>query len=342
MIGVVLAGGASTRFGGKPKGLQLLGKRPLALHVASMFTSFTAPILIEAVPGAGYETLTWPLIHARPEHAGKGPLAGIAAGLALMDEREALAHSDPRVAFAPCDMPKLNGRVYRDLAAANERGAYARTAQGDEPLVAVLSPGMRAVLIEALSHDRIPRTVEVLQAAGARAVEFAESEFFVNVNTPDDLTRLNAALPIDVDPSKEYFAFTSRVERFLMSLDSDSRAAWSRRLARILLPVLAPKMPAPLREIFREAMAYSTDAQRDDAVRKLDTQSAQGPKTVKHWYQSLDADIVAMLALVLEQHAPLDGYEVHELLISLVQNGVSEADVMHALVRENPGLAQTT
>jgi len=332
MIGVVLAGGASTRFGGKPKGLQLLGKKPLALHVANMFASFAAPIVIEAPRGAGYEALNGPLIHARLEDAGKGPLAGIAAGLALMDERERLAHADPRVAFAPCDMPKLNARVYRTLAAADERGAYARTAQGDEPLVAVLSPDMHAVLIEALSRDRVPRTVEVLAAAGARAVDFDDSEFFVNVNTPQDLARLQALLPPEgPEPAPAFFEFLRNLDSAIDALHAGERATWSRRQARALLDVLTPHMPAPVLEIFQSARAGASDlAAPLNAA--FERHKKAGGKN------GLEYQILCLLNDLVGDQRPMDAYEVTECAVIMVRLGVSEADLVRAYVEANPTL----
>jgi molybdopterin-guanine dinucleotide biosynthesis protein A len=185
MIGVVLAGGASTRFGGKPKGLALLNGRAMALHVADILAAVCDRVLIEAARDAGYEALGLPVIHAAPEHAARGPLAAIAAGL---------AHADERTVFAPCDMPLLTPAIYRTLAEAAGSGAYARTALGVEPLVAVLSNGVQAGVQAALVSESIPRTHIVLDGAGARAIDFADARPFANVNTPDDLARTEAVL----------------------------------------------------------------------------------------------------------------------------------------------------
>ena len=70
ITGVVLAGGASMRFGGTPKGLQLFRARAMALCVADVLSAICARVVIEASPGAGYEALGLPVIHADPAHAG--------------------------------------------------------------------------------------------------------------------------------------------------------------------------------------------------------------------------------------------------------------------------------
>jgi molybdenum cofactor guanylyltransferase len=183
MIGVVLAGGASSRFGGRPKGLIPLAGRAMALRAADLLMQFCSRVLIEAPPNAGYEVLGLPLVHAPTEHAGKGPLAGMAAGLAA---------GGPRVAFAPCDMPLLTPEIFKAMtgAAGSAPGIYAATAKGVEPLVAILNAEMRQALLEALKSENLPRTHAVLDAAGARQMAFADPAPFENINTPADLQQL--------------------------------------------------------------------------------------------------------------------------------------------------------
>ena len=183
MIGVVLAGGASRRFGGRAKGLLPLAGRPMALHLVDLLSQFCARVSIEAPPQAGYEVFGLPLIHAPAQHAGKGPLAGLAAGLGRSDAHE-------RVAFAPCDMPLLTRDIYDTLARAGGIGSYANTPRGVEPLVAILSGGMCTTLLDALAKEVLPRTHAVLDAAGAQAVMFDDLTPFTNVNTQGDLDRI--------------------------------------------------------------------------------------------------------------------------------------------------------
>jgi molybdopterin-guanine dinucleotide biosynthesis protein A len=184
MIGVVLAGGASRRFDGQPKGLIPFAGRAMALRAADVLLQVCARVAIEAPRNAGYEALGLPLLHAPPEHIGKGPLAGLAAGLG--------SPKTGRVAFVPCDMPLLDASIYRTLLreAGDGPGVYAETAAGLEPLVAVLDTRIGPALLKALANDDLPRTHAVLDAAGARPVWFDDAHLFANVNTPDDLERL--------------------------------------------------------------------------------------------------------------------------------------------------------
>jgi molybdenum cofactor guanylyltransferase len=183
VIGVVLAGGASSRFGGTPKGLIEIDGQPMALRVADMLGTFCSRVVIEARPGLGYEALDLPVIEAGYE--GKGPVAGFAAGLAA-----GFAMRIGKAAFAPCDMPLLTADIYDGLARAGGIGAYARTLAGVEPLVAVLGVGARAALLSVLDGAEMPRTHAVLDAVGATSVLFDDQRAFTNVNTPADLARL--------------------------------------------------------------------------------------------------------------------------------------------------------
>ena len=181
MIGIVLAGGASRRFDGVPKGLLECCGIPLALRCANMLSEICARVMIEAPRGAGYDVLGLPLLHAPLEHAGKGPLAGMAAGLSVEND-------SPRVAFAPCDMPFITSDVYDCLAQnMSANGVYATTAMGAEPLVAILDAGVRSRMIEALKRDDLPRTHRILDEVGARAHFLPEPAKFFNINTPADL-----------------------------------------------------------------------------------------------------------------------------------------------------------
>jgi len=183
MIGVVLAGGASRRFGGEPKGLKLLHGAPLALHVARALAQVCGRVLLEDNGDEGYAALGFERILAAPSHAGKGPLAGIAAGLAVA--------GGMRVAFAPCDLPLITPEIVKALSA-HAAGAYAVSPSGIEPLVCVLASNALVLVLEALASPEVPRVVTVMERVGAVAVSFDDARAFLNVNTPDDLARLNA------------------------------------------------------------------------------------------------------------------------------------------------------
>ena len=193
MIGIVLAGGVSSRFDGAPKGLQVLNGKALALHAAETLRSLCKEIVVEAAPDAGYEALNLPLCAAAPDHAGKGPVAGMVAGL-----KYALAQRAEAAAFIACDMPFVTAAHIQRLAAAldDAHAAYAITPDGVEPLAAIVKTNALADLERALVREKIARTHIVLDRAGATGVWFADPAPFRNINTRADLAHAQSGSPI--------------------------------------------------------------------------------------------------------------------------------------------------
>lgn len=183
MIGVILAGGQSLRFGGVPKGLQTLAGLPLVGHIHASLSLVCSEVFIECAPGSAYEGWGVPCISAAAAHAGKGPLAGLLAGLQVANGE--------MVAFAPCDMPLLAPPMF-ELLKKVPGGAYAVSPRGAEPLVCVLPASVQPFMQESLGQPIIPRVVEVYERAGVSSVTFEEEWPFVNVNTPEELARLAA------------------------------------------------------------------------------------------------------------------------------------------------------
>jgi molybdopterin-guanine dinucleotide biosynthesis protein A len=190
MIGIVLAGGVSSRFDGAPKGLQLLNGKALALHAAEALRELCKEIVVEAAPRAGYEALNLPLCSAAPDHAGKGPVVGMIAGL-----RYAASHGAEAAAFIACDMPFVPLTHFQRLAAAldDAHAAYAITPDGAEPLIAIIKTSALADLERALAREKIERTHVVLDRAGATGVWFSDPAPFRNINTREDLDRAQNA-----------------------------------------------------------------------------------------------------------------------------------------------------
>lgn len=186
MIGVVLAGGGSRRFQGEPKGLMRIAGTSMAMRVHRVLSEVCSGVFIEALPNAGYESLQTDCIYAASDDQGKGPLAGIAAGLGVAAE-------DEFVAFAPCDMPLLSASIYRRLRAEPE-GGYAVSDAGIEPLVCVLPSRLLPDVRAALGLARVPGVKSFLEGCGAVPVPFHDAALFANVNSAEDLSRVIALL----------------------------------------------------------------------------------------------------------------------------------------------------
>jgi molybdopterin-guanine dinucleotide biosynthesis protein A len=190
VVGVVIAGGRSLRFGGE-KAVALFAGKPLLLWAALRLARSCSRVAVNARPGseaaalATAEGLT--LLHDAPGDA-DGPLAGVKAGLLWAQSLGAGV-----LAVSPCDAPLLPEDLYvRLVAAAGEGAAMAETVDGRQPLCAVWPVSALPVLTAALAGGAHPPTWRMLEEAGAVKVHFDRPEAFANLNTRADLEQLEA------------------------------------------------------------------------------------------------------------------------------------------------------
>jgi molybdopterin-guanine dinucleotide biosynthesis protein A len=201
---VVLAGGASRRLGGTPKGLEPVGDARLIDRVASALRSVVPEIVLSANdPNAG----GWiqdggEAVRALPDlHPNAGGLAGVDAALAL--GRDVLA-----VAW---DMPFVNqGLLAAILTAARSLDADVVVPESFsphriEPFCAFYSQRVREPLSQFLefgggaAHQFIERLRGVYRLPLADVRRHGDPKMlFFSVNTPDDLERARAI----IDPAK--------------------------------------------------------------------------------------------------------------------------------------------
>jgi molybdopterin-guanine dinucleotide biosynthesis protein A len=106
--GIVLAGGASTRFGRDKLAVPFRGA-PLLHHAVRALSGVCDELLVVLAPGAPEPSLPAGVTvgFARDAEEGLGPLAGLRAGLA--------AAAAPLALVAGGDMPELAGPVLREL-----------------------------------------------------------------------------------------------------------------------------------------------------------------------------------------------------------------------------------
>jgi molybdopterin-guanine dinucleotide biosynthesis protein A len=130
---IVLAGGRATRLDGTPKAFLVAGERSLLSSTLAAVARARRIVVVgdEAALGFGGFTVV------REEPAFAGPAAGIAAGLAALDD------SDFTIVVA-CDMPGVAAAIdvlLAALAAASD-GVVAVSADGrEQPLVGVYATG---------------------------------------------------------------------------------------------------------------------------------------------------------------------------------------------------------
>ena len=191
-VGVVLAGGLSTRMG-TDKALVPLAGRPLVAHVAARFAPQVDAFFLNANGDAArFASLNCTVVADAAARPGAGPLAGVAAAL-----RYARSQGFDWLATAPCDAPFLPLDLVARLAAAAEaRGApiaAASGARGLEPMFALWSTALAREVEAALAAgDGGPRGL--IAWLGAAQAVFADADSFANLNTPEEFAAAQARL----------------------------------------------------------------------------------------------------------------------------------------------------
>ncbi len=188
MQGAILAGGGATRFGGKPKGLEVVGGERILDRLVRVMTAACdgPPLLVANAPdAAGWRPDLRVIPDLRP---GLGSLGGIYT---------AVVEAPAPVVCVAWDMPFVPEALVRRLA----EGLLAHDAclpqsggrRGVEPLCAAYGPACREAIARSLEegdlraiafHERISVGILPLSEVG----RFGEPELlFFNVNTADDL-----------------------------------------------------------------------------------------------------------------------------------------------------------
>lgn len=187
LVGAILAGGAGTRLGGRPKGLELVGGIRIIDRVASALRAVASELLVVSNDP---DAERW-LPDARVDvdvKAGRGSLVGIHA---------AISHARGPVIVVAWDMPFVTTEVLtliRDRASSAAHAVIPVPATGPEPCCAWYSPTVLPAISDMIDKrefrlgalfDRLP-SVEVITERQIAAVGDARRLFF-NVNTPADL-----------------------------------------------------------------------------------------------------------------------------------------------------------
>jgi molybdopterin-guanine dinucleotide biosynthesis protein A len=191
IAGVVIAGGRSSRFGGE-KAVALFAGKPLLLWAAERLRRACSNVAVNARPGTQAAQLAsscgFPVLCDIPGDP-DGPLAGVRAGLLWAQGLGAQS-----LAASPCDVPLLPEDLYLRLAAAAGAGAaLVETVEGRQPLCAVWPVAALPVISRALEGGMHPPTWRVLEELGAHRLRVDPPGLFANLNTREDLARLEAA-----------------------------------------------------------------------------------------------------------------------------------------------------
>jgi molybdopterin-guanine dinucleotide biosynthesis protein A len=169
ILGIVLAGGQSTRFG-SDKALAELGGHTLLSRAFDALTGHCELVVIAGRErGPGRCIPDWP-------HAGMGPLAGIAAGLHL-------AQDEGYETVLTCGVDSVN-LPENLLGLLSPAPAYL----ADQPVVGHWPVGATGTIERILEGNGRHSMLAFAEALGARAVKTPSKS--ANINTPADLAEM--------------------------------------------------------------------------------------------------------------------------------------------------------
>ncbi|MCK9488397.1 MAG: NTP transferase domain-containing protein [Xanthomonadales bacterium] len=214
-IGLILAGGRGSRFGGTDKAWLRLHGQPLLCHCWQTLGEQVQTIVVASQRHRwAYRRLGIQLIDDHAAAPGHGPLAAIAGALARWPQRR-IAVLPVDAPFAPADyVARLDAVLGPDVPAAAVFDGQRR-----QPLFALVSGQLAAHAVQALQAPVLPSMRRWLDDVGAIWVDFSDavvdlqgdpqsgSELprgltrgaFANINTPADLDRLARLMSEDTD-----------------------------------------------------------------------------------------------------------------------------------------------
>lgn len=185
-LGVVLAGGAGRRLGGRKAVAELDGRPLIAYPLAALREALGTVVVVakrdtELPPLPGVETWVEP---DEPRH----PLTGIVHALERAAGRE--------LVVVAADLPFASAALVRALVAADAHGAPAVVPQADgrlQPLFARYLPTALAPLSAALAGPPRPLT-ETIAALRPQLLACDDARPFFNVNRPAELRAASALM----------------------------------------------------------------------------------------------------------------------------------------------------
>ncbi|MBX3132226.1 MAG: molybdenum cofactor guanylyltransferase [Gemmatimonadaceae bacterium] len=192
---MILAGGAASRFGGAPKGLERVEGRRIIDRVASALREVTDELLLVANADGAAEWIPG-LRTVADLRQGLGALGGLHA---------ALAQADDDILLVAWDMPFVSAALLGEMRRLGEDGDEAvdvvipesdGSRRGVEPLCAWYSQRCLNAVSQTLDAGDLRvigfhEQVRVRRLPVTRVRDFGDPlRLFSNVNTPDDLSAL--------------------------------------------------------------------------------------------------------------------------------------------------------
>lgn len=206
-VGIVLAGGQSSRMG-RDKALLEFAGRPLVAHALDLFREAGISAMIAGVASPALRSLPIPTLIVEDDSPGLGPLSGICTALSIISVRHAV--------FLPVDLPFLppsllvyllhHAQITGSAVTLPTVSGFAQTFPVvlDRAALPALQNQMDSqrygcfsafqAASAALGQPLSSVAVELLTQAGevSHPLGLSPAHWFLNLNTPEDLERAEA------------------------------------------------------------------------------------------------------------------------------------------------------
>jgi molybdenum cofactor guanylyltransferase len=185
--GIVLCGGQSSRMA-RPKAWLPFGDEIMLHRVVRLLGEAVQPVVVVAAPGQDLPPLPPDITIVRDTESGRGPLQGLAAGLAALEGKA------DAVYVSSCDVPFLRPAFVRRLIEllGDAMICVPRVGEYHHPLAAVYRVGVRGAVERLLAESRL-RPFYLFDAVPTRVAEPAELadvdptfQTLRNLNTPEE------------------------------------------------------------------------------------------------------------------------------------------------------------
>jgi molybdopterin-guanine dinucleotide biosynthesis protein A len=210
--GIVLAGGMSSRMGSPKAALEWHGSTLLRRVTGIVGRALGGPIVVVRAPGQELPPLAADVEVVEDAREGRGPLQGLAAGLAALEGRAGAAY------VSSTDVPLVHPAFVRAVAAALDETVDVAlpTVHGyPQPLAAAYRVTLRPLVDELLAADRL-RPAFLFELCRVRRLDEQAllADRRVAEADPDLLSVLNVNEPADIEAARARPVPAVTVERF--------------------------------------------------------------------------------------------------------------------------------
>jgi molybdenum cofactor guanylyltransferase len=225
IAGIVLAGGRSSRMGSSKASLEWHGSTLLRRVTGIVGRAVGGPVVVVRAPGQELPPLTAEVEVVEDAREGRGPLQGLAAGLAALEGRARAAY------VSSTDVPLVHPAFVRAVAAALDESvdvALPMVHGHPQPLAAAYRVSLRPLVDELLAADRL-RPAFLFERCRVRRLDEQAllADRRLAATDPDLLSVLNVNEPADIEAARARPVPAVTVERFgaLRGLPGPARAS---------------------------------------------------------------------------------------------------------------------